>query len=184
MGIAKVFQELSKGRIISSNSNKDIEFSNLLINEDFFNEMNEVVDKIGYKLVGENGYYYIAKKGRLTTQEHNTFITAHKDTILAISFLTQLNSRLDKKSIISYMDTIATYVTLKSNDSTIKEKLTHLSWMKNKEDDRDMIDQLFKNLEKVGVIEKLDEKNSDNYKILDAYAYYIAIIETLEKEDE
>jgi hypothetical protein len=184
MDIAKVFQELSKGRIISANSNKDMEYSNLLINEDFFKEMNDAVDKIGYKLIGENGYYYIAKKGRLTTQEHNSFISSHRDTILAISFLTQLNSRLDKKSIISYIDTIANYSTLKANDSTIKEKLTHLSWMKNKDDDRDMIEQLFKNLEKVGIIEKIDERNSDKYKVLDAYAYYISIVETLEKEDE
>jgi len=183
MDIAKVFDELSKGRIISSNANKDIEYSNLLINEDFFNEMNSVVDKIGYKLIGENGYYYLAKKGRLTTQEHNSFITLHKDTILAISFLTQLNSRLDKKSIISYVETIATYSTIKANDSAIKEKLTHLSWMKNKDDDRDMIEQLFKNLEKVGVIEKIDSNNSNEYKVLDAYAYYISIVDTLEKED-
>jgi hypothetical protein len=183
MEIAKVFDELSKGKIISSNANKDIEFSNLLINEDFFNEMNSVVDKIGYKLIGENGYYYLSKKSRLTTQEHNSFIAAHKDVILAISFLTQLNSRLDKKSIISYIDTIATYSSIKANDSTIKDKLTHLSWMKNKDDDRDMIEQLFKNLEKVGVIEKINSKNSNEYKVLDAFAYYIAIVDTLEKED-
>jgi len=184
MDIDKVFQELSRGRIISSNSNKDMEFSNLLINEDFFDEMNNAVDKIGYKLIGENGYYYLAKKGRLGVQEHNSFISSHKDTILAISFLTQLNSRLDKKSIISYVDIIATYSTLKVNDSSIREKLTHITWMKNKEDDRDMIEQLFKNLEKVGIIEKIDERNSDRYKILDAYAYYISIIETLEKDDK
>ena len=62
MDIAKAFEILSQGKIISANSSEYVELVNMLLIDSFFNELKEVLDTIGYKLIGEDGYFYLAKK--------------------------------------------------------------------------------------------------------------------------
>ena len=69
MDIAKAFEILSQGKIISANSSEYVELVNMLLIDSFFNELKEVLDTIGYKLIGEDGYvkddkniYFLGKK--------------------------------------------------------------------------------------------------------------------------
>ena len=184
MDIAKAFEILSQGKIISSNSATYSELSNMLLNNNFFEELDELVDKIGYKLIGEDGYFYMAKKARLNTTEQQLFINRHRDLIVAIAFLRQLYPRLDKGSIIYFTETVANYANAKNDDSSIKDMLLNFSWMKNKDDEKVMLEQLFKHLEDKNIIEKVQENNTDKYKILDAINYYLSIVDLVEKGEE
>ena len=184
MDIAKAFDILSQGKIISSNSAGYSELSNMLLNDSFFNELNELISKIGYRLIGEGGYFYISKKSKLTATEQLSFINRHRDIIIAIAFLRELYPRLDRGDIISFLDTAVNYSNTKKENNSIKERLIYFSWIKNKDDEKSMLEQLFKHLEDKSIIEKVNDNNSDKFKVLDAINYYLAIVDSVEKGEE
>ena len=180
MDVAKAFDVLSQGKIVSSNSTKHNELANMLLTDSFFEEVSEVLGRIGFRLIGESGYFYISKKGKLNSTEQQSFIKNNRDLIVAISFLRQLYPRLDRGSHISFMDGVANYMNTKREDSSIRDKLVYFSWIKDKDDEKSMMEQLFKHLEDKGVIERVHESNTDKYKILDAINYYLSIVDSIE----
>lgn len=184
MDIAKAFEILSQGKIISSNSSNYVELANMLLTDSFFNELKDVLEVIGYRLIGEDGYYYIAKKGKLTSSEQQTFIQRNREIIIAVSFLRQLYPRLERGSVIYFLDIVAEYINVKKENDNIKDKLSYFSWIKNKEDEKQMLEQLFKYLEDKNIIEKENINNSDKYRVLNSISYYISIVESVEKGDE
>ncbi len=184
MDIAKAFEILSQGKIISSNSSEYSELANMLLTDSFFNELNELITQIGYRLIGEGGYFYISKKGRLNVTEQQSFINRHRDLIVAVAFLRQLYPRLDRGTVISFIDTVGNYTNTKKDDSSIRDRLIYFSWIKDKDDERGMIEQLFKHLEDKSIIEKVQQSNTDKYKVLDAINYYLAIVDSVEIGDE
>lgn len=181
MDIAKAYEILSQGKIISANSSKYVDLSNMLLNESFFNELEEILSKIGYRLTGEDGYYYIAKKGKLSTTEQQIFIQKNRELIIAVSFLRQLYPRLERGSVVSFVNTVSEYMNVRRENSDIKEKLSYFSWVKNKDDEKEMLELLFKNLEDKNILEKESVSNSDKYKVLNSLSYYISIVESVEK---
>jgi len=184
MDIAKAFEILSQGKIISSNSVQHNELSNMLLNNAFFEELDELITKIGYRLIGDGGCFYIAKKAKLNATEQQTFINRHRDTIVAISFLRQLYPRIDRGDVVSFVGTTTEYINNKQEDSSIYDRLVYFSWMKNKDDEKAMLEQLFKHLEDKGVIEKIKVDDTDKYKILDSINYYLSIVDIVEKGEE
>lgn len=180
MDIAKVYEVLSQGIIISSNSSQYSELANMLLIDSFFDEVDELMDKIGYRLIGENGYFYIAKKGRLNATDQQSFINGNRELIIAIAFLRQVYPRIDRSSEISFMDTAVNYGNIKRDDSSIKNKLKYFVALKNKDDEKSMLEQLFKQLENKNVIEKVQINNSDKYKVLDSINYYLSIVDSIE----
>jgi len=184
MDIAKAFEILSQGKIISSNSSNYSEISNMLLTDSFYNEVDELVQKIGYRLIEEAGYFYLAKKNKLNTTEQQNFIKKNSDLIIAISFLRQLYPRLDRGNSISFIDTVVNYGNIKRDDSSIRDKLSYFSWIKNKDDEKGMMEQLFKHLEDKNIIEKIQVSNTDKYKVLNSISYYLSIVDTVEKGEE
>lgn len=182
MDIAKTFEILSQGKIISSNSSKHSDIANMLLNDNFFNEIDGLVDKLGFKLHATSGYFYLAKKYKLTTNEMQIFTNRHKELIVAIAFLRQLYPRLERNSVISFIDTVKNYGNIKQDDNTIKDKLIYCCANKNKDDEKSMLEQLFKLLEDKSVLEKISEDNSDKYKVLDSINYFLSIVDVIEKE--
>jgi hypothetical protein len=184
MDIAKAFEILSQGKIISANSSSYVELANMLLDDSFFDELKDVLDTIGYRLIGEDGYYYITKKGKLNVTQQQSFIQTNKDVIMAIAFLRELYPRLDSGSSIFFLQTVSEYVNAKKENETIKDKLGYLSFIKNDEDEKEMLEQLFRYLENKNIIEKESINNTDKYKVLNAVSYYISIVESVEKGDE
>jgi len=183
MDIAKAFEILSQGKIISANSKEHIGLTNFLFMDNLTGECKEAFDLIGFKLIAENGYYYLARKAKLSAIEQQNFITKHREVIIAISFLRQLYPRLDRGGTIQITRTIAEYINTKSENDSIAEKLAYFSWAKNKEDEKLQIEQLFKFLEDRHIIEKESEDNTDKYSILNSISYYLSIVESVEKGD-
>lgn len=152
----------------------------MLLTDSFFAEVDELVNKIGFRLIGENGFFYMAKKKKMSFTEQELFINRHRTLIVAIAFLRRLHPRLDRGNVISFIDTVVSYDNIKSDDSSIRDKLVFCSKVINKEDDRTMIEQLFKLLEDRNIIEKVQVNNSNQYKILDAVNYYLSIVDSIE----
>lgn len=184
MDLAKAFEILSQGKIISTNSSEHNELANMLLTDSFFEELDTLINKIGYRLMGESGYFYISKKAKLNATEQQLFINRNRDLIIGIAFLRQLYPRLDRGDIISFINTIVSYENVKRDDSSIREKLSFPSYIKNREDERVMLELLFKHLEEKSVIEKVYESNTDKYKVLDSINYYLSIVDSIEIGDE
>ncbi|KIM06657.1 MAG: hypothetical protein KU38_12500 [Sulfurovum sp. FS08-3] len=183
MDIAKAFEILSQGKIISANSSKYSELANMLLNDSFFEEFKETLNLIGYRLIGEDGYYYIAKKGKLTQGEQQLFIDKNKELILAIALLRQLYPRLDRGGVIHFLQVVSQYVNIQKENGSIKDKLSYFSWNKNKDDEKEILEHFFKYLEKNNILEKESENISDKYRVLNSISYYLSIVESVEKGD-
>lgn len=181
MDIANVFSILSQGKIISMNSKEYEEYAYFLANDNSFEEMDELVRKIGYNLIRENGYFFMSKKEQMDSKERALFVKEHKDIILAIAVIRSLHPRKDRGASISFIETAAEYEAYKRNDSSILEKLKRLSSTKSYENEKVMLEQMFLLLEKGNVIEKISSGNDNDYKILDAIDYYITIVDKIEK---
>ena len=184
MDIAKAFEILSQGKIVSSNSSEYTQLAHMLLTESFYSELSELLKQIGYRLVGENGYFYIAKEGKMNATEQQLFISRHQDIILYIAFLRYIYPRIDRGSILSLTETIAEYSNIKSKDSSIQERLVQFSSIKNREDEFSMLEHLFKYLEDKNIFEKVAVDNKDKYKVLDAINYYISIVDSVEIGEE
>jgi len=181
MDIASVFSVLSQGKIISMNSKEYEEYALFLANDNEFEEMDELVRKIGYNLIRENGYFFMSKKAQMDSKERALFAKEHKDIILAVAIVRSLHPRKDRGASISFIETAAEYDAYKRNDSSILEKIKRLSPTKNYENEKVMLEQLFSLLEKANVIEKIYSGNNNDYKILDAIEYYLTIVDKIEK---
>lgn len=180
MDIASVFDILSQGKIISSNSKKYSEYTRHLMDEEVFDEFYDAASTLGYILHGEGGYFYLSKKGQMNKDEMEAYITKHKDAILAISILRQLRPQLDRGSFIVYTDLIHEYKMQEKEDKSIMNRLNMLVSGKGNIDLKSAFDTLFDRLKKFDLIERMGDNDQDKYKVLDAIDYYIKIIELSE----
>ena len=171
MEIKDVFEVLSKGIIVSSNSSKFSEVAYFLSDEDNFNELNYLVNKLGFYLVGENGYFYLSKE--LDSSEEEKFINNHKDIILAIAQLKKVFVHLDSGSEIKITEFIKRF------DSKKDEKI--IKHLFGNDDLKTIAEKLFNMLTRAFVLEQI---NNDEYKVLNSIYYYLDIVEMIGEEDE
>ncbi|MFK5938305.1 MAG: hypothetical protein QM497_07910, partial [Sulfurimonas sp.] len=78
MGIDEVFKVLSKGVMVSINSQKYHDIANFLMIDENFDESYELLNKLGFRLNGENGYFFISKKDSMNESERHSFLNSHK----------------------------------------------------------------------------------------------------------
>jgi hypothetical protein len=124
MGIEEVFKTLSKGVMVSLNSSKYLEIAKFLNIDENFDECALLMDKLGFNLKGENGYFFLSKKERMSENELNSFIHHHKAIFLAIAILKQLFPLIDKGHILKQTDFIVNYN--QKNDPSIQQKLEYI----------------------------------------------------------
>ena len=165
-----IFDVLSKGVIISLNSSKYKNEAMYLLDEDNFNSFNALLNRLGFYLVGENGYFYLSKE--LKADEEEKFFNSHKNVILAIAQLKKVFVHLDKGHKIKKSEFIKRF------DSKKDEKI--IKYLFNTDDLMEITDKLFNLLEKNYVIES---KNKDEYLVLNAIDYYLDIVDLVEGEE-
>lgn len=170
---SQIFDTLSKGVIISINSDKYHEMANYLNIDENFEAFNETINEIGYKVVGENGYFYLSKNERLENSEVENFIAFHKKTIVAIAILKQVYPLIASGDIISFTDFIVEFE--KKLNPDIEDKLNYLF----SSDKKTQIEELFKLLEKNFIIEKVSQKDKNSYKVLNSINYFVKIVESV-----
>ena len=163
-----IFDILSKGVIISTNSSKFKNEAMYLLDEENFKSFNELLNRIGFYLVGENGYFYLSKD--LKAEEEEKFFNSHKDVILAIAQLKKVFVHLDKGHKIKKSEFIKRF------DSKKDEKI--IKALFNTNDLIEITDKLFNLLEKNYVLEA---KSKDEYLILNSIDYYLDIVNSIEE---
>jgi hypothetical protein len=167
-----VFDVLSKGIIVSTNSSKYKEIASYLLDEENFNNFNSIISKLGFYLVGENGYFYLSKE--LNSTEEEKFFNSHKQIILAIAQLKKVFVHLDKGHKIKKSEFIKRF------DSKKDEKI--IKALFDTGDLMEITDKLFNLLERNFVLES---KSSDEYIVLNAINYYLDIVNAIsEVENE
>ena len=133
-----IFEILSKGIIISTNSSKYKDEAMYLLDEDNFNSFNALLNRLGFYLVGENGYFYLSKD--LKSDEEEKFFNVHKNIILAIAQLKKVFVHLDKGHKIKKSEFIKRF------DSKKDEKI--IKYLFNTDDLMEITDKLFNLLER------------------------------------
>ncbi len=166
-----IFDILSKGTIISTNSNKFQKEAMWLLDDDNFNSLNITLNKIGFYLVGENGYFYLSRD--LKTDEMDKFFNSHKSLILAIAQLKKIFVHLDKGHKIKKSEFIKRFEAKK--DEKIIKALFETS------DIMEITDKFFNLLERNYVLEAISK---DEYRVLNSINYYLDIVEAISQGEE
>ena len=174
MGIEEVFKVLSKGIMISINSQKYLDEAKFLMIDENFEELSVLLKKLGFNLVGENGYFYIAKREKLNDTEVTSFVNTHKNIFVAIAILKQLYPYIDRGSVLKFTE--FTHQLKQKNDPSLEQKLEYLFSTK---DLFDAVEKFFDLLVKHNVLEKKDSDSKDKYLVLSSLDYYTKIIQSV-----
>ncbi|QCT94550.1 hypothetical protein FE773_04965 [Caminibacter mediatlanticus TB-2] len=167
-----IFEILSKGIIISTNSSKFHKEATFLLDDDNFNSLNSTLNKIGLYLVGEYGYFYLSKD--LKSDEEEKYFNSYKHVILAIAQLKKVFVHLDRGHKIKKSEFIKRFEN-KKDEKIIKALF-------NTDDLIEITDKLFNLLERNYVLEA---KGKDEYLVLNSINYYLDIVNAIsEVEDE
>lgn len=174
MGIDEVFKVLSKGVMVSINSQKYHDIANFLMIDENFDETYELLNKLGYRLNGENGYFYISKKESMNEAELQSFLNNHKKVLISIAILKKLFPYLDRGSILKQTDFIYHYK--QKDDALLEQKFEYIFETK---DFKDIVERFFDLLEKNYIIEKKDSDSKDEYLVLSSLEYYLKIVQSV-----
>jgi len=174
MGIDEVFKVLSKGVIISINSQKYLDIAKFLMIDENFDEMQDILKKLGFNLNGENGYFFISKKDNMNDAELNSFLNNHKNILISIAILKQLFPYLDRGSILKQTEFIVKYK--QKEDALLEQKFEYIFKTK---DLKDVVEKFFELLEKNYILEKKDSDSKDEYLVLSSIEYYTKIVQSV-----
>ncbi len=174
MGLDEVFKVLNKGIMVSKNSQKYQEVANFLMIDENFDDMFELLDKLGYILNGENSYFFISKKENMSESEVNSFLNKHKELLVSIAILKQLFPYLDRGNILKQTDFIYQYK--QKDDTHLAQKFEYIFHTK---DLKDIVEKFFDLLEKNHIIEKKDNNSKDEYLVLSSIEYYLNIVQSV-----
>ncbi|MDQ7067461.1 MAG: hypothetical protein Q9M40_05550 [Sulfurimonas sp.] len=170
----EVFKILSRGVIVSINSQKYLEIAKYLMIDENFEELKNLVKKLGFRLNGENGYFYLSKNEDMNEAERNSFLNNHKNILIAIAILKQLFPFIDRGEILKQTDFIVNYK--QKNDALLEQKFEYI--FKSK-DLKDVVEKFFDLLEKSYILEKKDSDSKDEYLVLSSIEYYTKIVQSV-----
>ncbi len=173
VGLDEVFKVLSKGVMVSINSQKYLDIAKFLMIDENFEELELLLKKIGFRLNGENGYFYISKLEKMNESELNSFFNNHKNIIVCIAILKQLFPYIDRSHILKQSDFI--HQLKQKDDDALNKKFEFLF---NTSDQMIILDKFFELLEKSFIIERKKLESKDEYLVLGSLEYYAKIIES------
>jgi hypothetical protein len=171
---AETFEVLSKGIVVSLNSDRYFEIANFLNIDENFEIFDDIISAIGYQLIGENGYFYLSKNRRLDSGEMDSFISTHKKTIIAISILKEIYPLISAGDVISFVEFVKDMHTKESD--LIQQKMHFLF---DNLDEKSAGEEFFKLLERNFVIERINSKDKNSYKVLNSIGYFVNIVESV-----
>ncbi len=174
IGIDEIFKVLSKGVMISINSQKYLDEAKFLMIDENFDELFDIMKKLGLTLNGENGYFYISKKENMNEAELSSFLNNHKNILISIAILKQLFPYLDRGHILKQTDFIVHYK--QKEDALLEQKFEYIFKTK---DLKDIVEKFFDLLEKNYILEKKDSDSKDEYLVMSAIEYYTKIVQSV-----
>ncbi|MBN2896479.1 MAG: hypothetical protein JXK05_11395 [Campylobacterales bacterium] len=174
MGLDEVFKVLSKGVLISINSQKQSDEAKFLMIEENFDELSKIMKKLGFTLNGENGYFYLSKNEKMSEAELQAFLNNHKNILLCIAILKQLFPYLERGTLLKQTDFIVHFK--QKDDPILEQKIEYIFKTK---DLKDIVERFFDLLEKNYILEKKENDSKDEYIVLSAVDYYTKIVQSV-----
>ncbi len=174
MGLDEVFKILSKGVMVSMHSQKYYDIVNFLMIEENYDEMSILLDKLGFVLNGENGYFFLSKKEGMSEAERSSFLNAHKKVLVSIAILKQLFPFIERGSTLKQTDFIYQYK--QKEDTLLEQKFEYIF---ESRDLKDIVEHFFDLLEKHYIIEKKESNSKDEYLVLSSLEYYMKIVQSV-----
>jgi hypothetical protein len=160
--------------MISINSQKYLDEAKFLMIDENFDELFDIMKKLGLTLNGENGYFYISKKENMNEAELSSFLNNHKNILISIAILKQLFPYLDRGHILKQTDFIVHYK--QKEDALLEQKFEYIFKTK---DLKDIVEKFFDLLEKNYILEKKDSDSKDEYLVMSAIEYYTKIVQSV-----
>ena len=174
IGIDEVFKVLSKGIMVSINSQKYLDVAKFLMIDENFDELYGILKKLGFILNGKNGYFYISKTEKMNEAELNSFLNNHKNILISIAILKQLFPYIDRGDTIKQTDFIVSYK--QKEDALLENKFKYIF---KTNDLKDIVEKFFDLLEKNHVLERKNNDSKDEYLVLSSIEYYTNIVQSV-----
>ena len=171
----EIFDILSRGGFICSNSVRRQTKTIYDAIEDNYEEYREYYSRIGFNLESGNGYYYF------TRQESRVELDAKLDRF--VRWIDRLDFLKTFNNVFGPGFTFRTSNILEqiAADMELKEKAMHLYAEKLKLDE--VVDKLVDELEKVGFVEKENELDG-TWKVTSAFHYIEELVDCLTVSEE
>lgn len=173
--IDEIFEKLSSGNFICSNS---VERDNRELHEIIENKLDiitEYFSKIGFKLEKGEGYFYFSKDYKGSDEKK---LEKFYDYIDLLDFLKSFNSNF----VAGFTFTSADIAQQCSVDLNLKEKLNELRKDKNKSV-IDRVRDIIRELRSSGFVEQVNP-DEERFKVLSSFSYLENIILTINIEDD
>ena len=174
MDIATAFRVMSKGVIVSRNSAKHGEIATFLLNDENYITFENVLHHLGYELNGEDGYFYLSKSETLSSDEIEQFVQGHKEVFMLISILKQLLPHARSGGVIKYTEFVAQFEE-KRNEQLDKK----WRYIFKDSDLKHSTEKFFERLQKEFIVEPIDKKDKDSYRVLNSLEYYLSFLESM-----
>lgn len=171
---AEIFEVLSKGKFICSNSGDDLmrKLYTVLEEENQFELLSSYFGNINFTLEKGNGYYYFSRNESKASLERKLEIAFKWIDIL--DFFKTFDASFGSGSRFSIAD-----ITVRLNtDADLKTKLTALKRITKKTNHTEAVSKIVEFLIKDNFIELQDEITS-TYKVLSSFGYLEELIMTI-----
>jgi hypothetical protein len=173
---ALIFDYLSKGRFITSNSNEQGQRELYSVIEEN-PELVNFFDQIGFRLESGDGYFYFSREEEKTGIERK--IGAAFKWIDILDFFIAFNNGF-APGFRFYTTQLVEQVRV---NGLLRNKLKDLRTKGSERSSREQIDDILKKMEREGFIEKIDDFD-DAWKVTAALHYLEQLIMSLETSEE
>ena len=171
---AEIFEVLSKGKFICSNSSKDLDrkLYAVLEDEDHFELFTSYFENINFILEKGNGYFYFSRNESKVNLERKLEIAFKWIDIL------DFFKTFDHSFGSGFRFSIADITVRLNTDADLKSKLTALKKITKKTNHTEAVSKLVDYLLKDNFVELQDEI-TNTYKVLSSFEYLEELIMTL-----
>ncbi|MRI82792.1 MAG: hypothetical protein C6I05_05460 [Epsilonproteobacteria bacterium] len=170
--LSQVFDTLHKGVLVSVNSRRYSDIAQFLLVEENLEELREIVERLGYRLIAQSGYFYLTR-ATIDRAQKELFINQHKRVIVAVSILRDLFPLLSADMVIKQSEVIA--LLRKRGDLT-----QELAYATSQKDLLLGVNELFRLLERTFVLEQTAQDDGDSFRVLAGIHYYTTIVELID----
>ncbi|MGW1456609.1 condensin complex protein MksE [Salegentibacter agarivorans] len=171
---AEIFEVLSKGKFISSNSSKDLDrkLYAVLEDEDHFELLTSYFGNINFILEKGNGYFYFSR--------NETKVNLDRKLEIAFKWIDILDffKTFDHSFGSGFRFSIADITVRLNTDADLKSKLSALKKITKKTKHTEAVSKLVDYLLKDNFLELQDEI-SNTYKVLSSFEYLEELIMTI-----
>ena len=174
---ADIFELLSKGQFICSNSVEDSNRKLFNIIDDNFEDLHTYFSAIGFKLEKGDEYFYFSRDEQRADLERK--IDQIYRWIDVLDFFKTFNNGFGS----GYRFTASDVITQMKIDASLNDKLQGMRKLAGDGTQREKVQRVIDELEKYGVIE-LENEITEQYKVLSSFKYLEQLIVSIHISEE